>query len=152
YPFLIDGGVVVESSTLKRNVVRGGRLFNKKKPFDYQVPELKSEAQMVEGYHIFLGSFGYNHYGHFITEQAGMLYPCILDQFSDAGIVFHGNLPGHVGSIKSSFDDFPDYIKKFLDFVGIASERFKFYSDPVVLEKVVFCSPTFVLDNYVNKF
>ncbi|WP_175514051.1 glycosyltransferase family 61 protein [Oceanisphaera psychrotolerans] len=151
-PALYKDGVVVDESLLKRNVVRRQSSFNQKIAFpvaDKVKPEkLKSH---LPGKYIYLGSFGYNHYGHFITEQIGMIYLALMNDFNEYQLIFHPNLPGHFGSKFNSTDDFPKYIIDILSLLNLNLRRFVFLDKPTLIEEVIIPKPSFVLDNYINK-
>jgi capsular polysaccharide biosynthesis protein len=92
---------------------------------------------------VFIHSFGYHHYGHFLTEQIAKLW--YLEK-SDLPVIFHNNIPKKTTQLFQSFQQLPPYQKFFLSKLNnFEPNRMVFASKQIKLERVILPEASFVI-------
>jgi capsular polysaccharide biosynthesis protein len=92
---------------------------------------------------IFIHSFGYHHYGHFLTEQIAKLWYL---QKSHLPVIFHNNIPKKTSRLFWCFEQLPQYQQGFLNKVaGFHPNRLVFTEQQIKLGKVILPTASFVI-------
>lgn len=95
---------------------------------------------------LFAGSIGYDHYGHFITEQIARLWPLLDDRWADWPLLFHCGRPMHPQYIlHRDYHSFAPYQQALLESIpGFAADRLLFLDHPVRIRHALLPDPAFV--------
>ncbi|WP_438865001.1 glycosyltransferase family 61 protein [Neptunicella sp.] len=97
---------------------------------------------------IFINSFGYHHYGHFITEQISKLW--YLEK-SNLPIIFHNNAPKQTQILHKNFNSIPVYQRIFINNLNFCKpENFLFLNKQVKIEQVVVPESSFTIRKSIH--
>lgn len=95
---------------------------------------------------MFIGSLGFDQYGHYITEQIARLWPLPGGEFSDWPLVFHCGRPMVNQRIPHyEFSTFLPYQKAVLEAIpGFSADRLLFARQPLRISRAILPEASFV--------
>ncbi|WP_430468827.1 glycosyltransferase family 61 protein [Vreelandella titanicae] len=98
---------------------------------------------------IYIGSFGYPHYGHFLTEQISRLW--YLEDDNNIPVLFHNNAPKRKGVLFSNIFEIPQYQIDFLNALPkINLNRFLFTDKAKFIKKIIVPEPSFIIRSVMH--